>query len=83
MSKHELVGGVLGYIATETEPADFVLSGGGRLAVRCDGPWRPDSWFVGWSPRNLSDCVEGAWSDWVTLAKKILDHEAKMSAPTP
>lgn len=33
------------------------------------------NWYVGWSPRNDSDCAEGTWDDWVKLAHLILERD--------
>ncbi|MDH7640549.1 hypothetical protein [Sphingomonas oryzagri] len=39
-----------------------------------------DGWFVPWSPRNDNENAEGPWSDWVALALRILETDAKARA---
>ena len=52
---------------------EVVIEAAKRLGIKkVDGM---TDWFVGWSPRNDSDCAEGAWSDWVKLAHLILEHD--------
>ncbi len=53
-----------------------------RGAKRCGiqrSAWL-DGWFIPWSPRNDNANAEGAWSDWVDLAKAILAADAKAIA---
>jgi hypothetical protein len=43
-----------------------------------------DGWFIPWSPRNDNENAEGPWSDWVNLARKIIEADEKaIAASTP
>ena len=57
--------------------ADEMIRGGG---CRCAIVKAGSDWWVGYSPRNCSDCSEGEWADWVELAKKILERDAMLAA---
>lgn len=50
------------------------IHGGGRRLAMKPSKYLSD-WYVGWSPRNSSDCAEGTWFDWVELARNILAAE--------
>lgn len=50
------------------------LDGGRRLAMLHSE--FIENWFVGYSPRNHSDCAEGPIEDWRALAEKIIGVRA-------
>lgn len=69
----------------EIELACRDISGGRRCGITATNGLNegnePDGWWVGYSPRNgLYASVEGDWSDWVTLARKIIAEDDRRKA---
>ena len=55
-----------------SDPREYIEAGR-RLAVR-RSEWL-DEWWVSHSPRNSNSNAEGAWEEWVALAKRIIDAD--------
>lgn len=58
------------------------ISGGTRCGITSENGLNDgteaDGWWVGYSPRNgLYASVEGPWEDWVKLASRILEEDAR------
>jgi hypothetical protein len=65
-----------GSIEREHESYSRALSSGRRLGVR-PSEWL-DDWWISWSPRNSNQNAEGEWSEWVELARMIIERNEEM-----
>jgi hypothetical protein len=62
------------------DDAPVAVTGGKRLGITW-ASWMGD-WFVSYSPRNDNENAEGQWDQWVSMAIKILQHDAtKLTRP--
>ena len=51
---------------------EIIIKVGRRLAITES---KLIDWYEGYSSRNDNSCAEGKWSEWVELAKAILEKD--------